>query len=452
MPANDTQQRIIIVTKSDVLIDVVSVYLEGWFHAKIEVLDTSQKLEECFAEGAPKGVHLLILEDKKLLAAAQKSIVDFMAQTIVIGKEAEAAPAMGRLVAYLSAPIDLNKLSDTIQSFAESSGGPAREYCPIRQEILVLSGRELGQDVYCLHKDGKYERVFRKGERLDLTGEVFSKLIRERYFYLKVAAFSAFMKEFALDMQGISVAPVKVFNIENAINLSMSVHELLAHALPEFGLTIELQQATKAAIDLVVKSIEKDTRLGDLLKALSKNDSDYLCWHSVTICYIACRLSNLMTWHSQSTLYKLSYAAFLHDITVKSIALQRINTLEELELSEATENEKKKYIEHSHEAAALARTMKDFPGDVDHIIAQHHELPNGKGFPLGINHRKISPLASLFILAHEITDGLFDEREAFELPRAVEKLEKKFTTGYFRQIISALKALCAKGPPTGGDQ
>ncbi|MGZ3721118.1 MAG: HD domain-containing phosphohydrolase, partial [Bdellovibrionota bacterium] len=106
--------------------------------------------------------------------------------------------------------------------------------------------------------------------------------------------------------------------------------------------------------------------------------------------------------------------------------------------------EKVVYKEHPHAAAALARQMKDFPGDVDQIIAQHHELPNGRGFPLGINHTKISPLASLFIVAHAITEELFEKQEEFNLKEAVARLEKIYTQGYFRRVIAALKDLAYK--------
>ncbi|MFY0079978.1 hypothetical protein ABTQ07_19735, partial [Acinetobacter baumannii] len=92
---------------------------------------------------------------------------------------------------------------------------------------------------------------------------------------------------------------------------STSAHELIASAIPELGFTPELQAATKASIDLAVKAIERDPRLQDLIKALTATESSYRSWHSVSLCYIACRLSSLMTWDSSNTHYKLSLAAFL---------------------------------------------------------------------------------------------------------------------------------------------
>jgi HD-GYP domain-containing protein (c-di-GMP phosphodiesterase class II) len=224
----------------------------------------------------------------------------------------------------------------------------------------------------------------------------------------------------------------------------LGVHELISSAIPELGFTPELQAATKASIDLAVKAIARDPKLAELIKSLTAMETSYRSWHSVSLCYIACRLSSLMTWDSANTHYKLSLAAFLHDITVKTESLERVTTLDELETAAGSEEEKIGYREHPHEAAALARQMRDFPGDVDHIIAQHHELPNGKGFPLGINHTKISPLAALFIVAHAITEELFDMREEFSLRECVGRLELAYTQGYFRRVIAALKELAHK--------
>jgi HD-GYP domain-containing protein (c-di-GMP phosphodiesterase class II) len=187
-----------------------------------------------------------------------------------------------------------------------------------------------------------------------------------------------------------------------------------------------------------------DPRLYELIKSLTDFESSYLSWHSVSLCYISCRLSSLMTWDSPNTHYKLSLAAFLHDLAVKTPPLERVTTLEQLADAVATEAEKNAFREHPHEAASLARQMKDFPGDVDHIIAQHHELPNGGGFPLGINHTKISPLAAVFVVAHFVTEELFEVREAFSLKECVGRLEQIYTQGYFRRVITALKELAFK--------
>lgn len=436
-------QRALLITKQDLLIDVVSVFLEGWFQAGIDVADTSFKLEQLLAEGASRDWAFVLVEDDKLLASAGKSISDLMLPAIVIGREPAAPAASGRKIAYLRSPIDLQKLSDAIQELARTTASPMREFCAVRPEVVVMGGKDLAQDVYLEAPDAQFTLAFRKGEKLQLA-DVHEKLGKSKFVYMKSEDFRAFLKGFAEELQELSGKNQKVFDIGASVALTTSVHELLTQALPELGFTPELQRATKASIEQVVTAIRKDPRLSDLIDALMKNDAEYRTWHSVTLCYLSCRLSSLMTWDSANTHYKLSLAAFLHDLTLRHPRLHEVRTMEELEALSPSEEERQDFREHPHAAAAIARSMKDFPGDVDHIIAQHHELPSGKGFPLGINHTKISPLAAVFIVAHELTHELWDKKSGLKLSESVSALEKVYTQGYFKRVIAALKDLTAK--------
>lgn len=434
-------KKVLLVTRQDLLIDVVSVYLEGWFQSKVEVADTSLKLEKSLAEGTGQEYALVIVEDDKLMLAAGKSLADLMAPAIVIGREPASRPASGRRILYLKSPIDLQRLSDSIHLLSQVNGPGMRSFCSVRPQVLVMAGKTLAQDIYVQKTDGGYELLLSKGENFDFNEELLGRVGPRKMLFMRGEDFSGFMKSFAEELQELSGSGRQIFNLGNSVSVSASVHEMLAEALPELGFTPELQKATKASIDLVMSSIRQDPRLKDLLEALAKNEAEYLSWHSTTLCFLACRLSSLMTWDSANTHYKLSLASYLHDITIGNISLHRIKTLEELAATDAPEEDKEQFREHAHAAAALSRTMKDFPGDVDHIIAQHHELPSGKGFPLGIGHTKISPLAAVFIVAHDLTDELYEKREGLKLRESVARLEKTYTQGYFKRVIQALKEL-----------
>ncbi|MGZ3650540.1 MAG: HD-GYP domain-containing protein [Bdellovibrionota bacterium] len=441
---NGKPKQILIVTKKDLLIDVVSVFLEGLYPSEIEVADSSLKVEQFLSAAPRRALDLLILEDERLLAASGRTLTEFLAPAIVVSKNPSPNAQSGRRVIYLPPPVDLASLAKAFSDIASVMGETQRDYCPVRLEVLVLLGQKVSRDIYRQVSEQNYELLFRKGDRLDLSDSLFADLMRSRYFYIRAADFTDFMRDFANEIQTLASSPERVFDLESSVVTTASVHELISSAIPELGFTPELQAATKASIDLAVKAIQRDPRLADLIASLTAMESAYRSWHSVSLCYIACRLSSLMTWDSPNTHYKLSLAAFLHDINVQTHSLERVNTLEELAEASGSAEEKVVYKEHPHAAAALARQMKDFPGDVDQIIAQHHELPNGRGFPLGINHTKISPLASLFIVAHAITEELFEKQEEFNLKEAVARLEKIYTQGYFRRVIAALKDLAYK--------
>jgi HD-GYP domain-containing protein (c-di-GMP phosphodiesterase class II) len=437
-------KRVLVVSKQDLLIDVVSVFLEGVFQASVEVLDNSRAIETLFEQKKEKGLDLLFVEDEKLLTAAGKNIADFMAPTILLSNSNSSGALGSKKILTLKKPLDLKALLAAINSFSQMAGVTKREYCQIRLDTLLLSGKSMKQVVFQKTPKGTYELVIRSGEEFNTQNAKHFELRKEKFLYLRFDDFTQFLSNFANELQKLTQQQ-KPLDIEATLDLAADVHQMLASTIPELGFSSELQLATKASMDLAVNQIKKDTKLAELLASLNRSDSEYLAWHSVALCYVSCRLSNLMSWDSANTHYKLSLASFLHDVTVKNSAMARLDNLDAIKIAKFSEEEKETYLTHAHDAAALAREMKDFPGDVDQIIAQHHEKPNGKGFPLGITHTKISPLAAVFIIAHELTDELFDKKGSLDLKKSVADLEKKYYQGYFKRVLSSLSELAKKG-------
>ena len=53
----------------------------------------------------------------------------------------------------------------------------------------------------------------------------------------------------------------------------------------------------------------------------------------------------------------------------------------------------------------------EIPPDVSVIIEQHHERPDGNGFPNGINFKRISVFSSIFIVAHDFVKYVMNNKQ-----------------------------------------
>ncbi|MBI3544350.1 MAG: HD domain-containing protein, partial [Deltaproteobacteria bacterium] len=152
-----------------------------------------------------------------------------------------------------------------------------------------------------------------------------------------------------------------------------------------------------------------------------------------------------------------THAAFFHDITMTSQKLARIHTLEQLAdlCLSATPEEINRFRNHPIAAADVVRKFSEVPPDVDTIITQHHERPDGTGFPRGSTASYISPLACVFILAHDFVDYVFDHREKASFEAFLESVERQNLGGNFTKIVDSLKAIRdkqqPKRSPTGRD-
>jgi HD-GYP domain-containing protein (c-di-GMP phosphodiesterase class II) len=78
-------------------------------------------------------------------------------------------------------------------------------------------------------------------------------------------------------------------------------------------------------------------------------------------------------------------------------------------------------LEHPNIAANSIKNVPGIPPHVEMIIRQHHEHPMGIGYPTKCGYQKIVPFASVFIVAHDLTDYIL--------------LNPKWNTSHPRQCI-----------------
>lgn len=208
------------------------------------------------------------------------------------------------------------------------------------------------------------------------------------------------------------------------------------------GFTKEVQEITKKSVMATVQSVRSAPRLSELLHSLQNNQEKYISAHSMLLAYVSCALATQMDWSSDTTYQKLTLAAFLHDISLKNHDLAAIQTLSDLmeKQKKFTQQEIKEYKEHPNTGAETARGFSEVPPDVDSIIGQHHERPDGSGFPRGLTHARIGPLAAVFIVAHELVCYLMKQSDpskitADVLDKFLDMNAKLYSQGNFKKVL-----------------
>jgi HD-GYP domain-containing protein (c-di-GMP phosphodiesterase class II) len=212
------------------------------------------------------------------------------------------------------------------------------------------------------------------------------------------------------------------------------------------GFSAEVQELTKQSVGQTIKTIRNIPQLSELLLQIRKEKDKYIASHSMLLAYVSCALASKMEWSSDTTYQKLTLAAFLHDMVLKNNDLAAIQTLEELEQNSKkfSPAEQKTYRDHPALGAEIVRRFHEIPPDVDLIIAQHHERPDGTGFPRGLTHLRIGPLSSVFIISHDIVAYLLSSEQAGNtqnervLEEFVEKNKGKYVGGNFKKLMTAI--------------
>lgn len=147
--------------------------------------------------------------------------------------------------------------------------------------------------------------------------------------------------------------------------------------------------------------------------------------HSLNVSVLSTYLAMQMGYSHTLILQHVGAGALLHDIGKRKIDIQDSDTLEVME---------KKMKEHPNWGFRILESMDTVPNEVKMIVAQHHELNDGSGYPKKMRGNAIYDLARIVAIAnifdHLVANGkgTLQERQK----NAVQIFDQK----YFNKIDS----------------
>ncbi len=315
------------------------------------------------------------------------------------------------------------------------------ETCRIKTSLLIRVG-VLKTGVYVRLSPTKFVKIYSAGDEFEQ--EDYTRILTEKkieYLYLRKDEIGEFLLKFKQELLHLLSTEILSQNVRT--DLLVAVHETTRELLNKLGATREVQEVVKANIGLTVKAMAKSSHLGDILKRFEIDREKYISSHSVLLPQIACSLALTMEWSSEQTLQKLALAAFLHDVPLTNDALAAVMNLTELarKKDQFTPEEMKAFKSHPVKASEMVKNFQEVPADVDVIVLQHHERPDGSGFPRGLGQHQISPLAAVFIVAHDIVSAIYDKSTPFVLEKFIADKKNEYHAGNFKKLHVRLVGL-----------
>lgn len=221
--------------------------------------------------------------------------------------------------------------------------------------------------------------------------------------------------------------------------------EIVHNVVSQLGFTPKVEELAKKTVALTLKALGSSPQLSDILRKMQLQEGKYISSHSLMLAEIACALAHRLTWSSAPTFLKLTVASFLHDLHLPSNRLARMKRVEDIsEANGFTAADVQAFKLHPIQAAEYSRQLRQLPADVDTIVLQHHEQPDGSGFPRGLYHHQIAPLACVFIVAQDLLDFYFaqsDTQSKADLFQAfLAERESRYGAGTFKKIFDSLKS------------
>lgn len=285
-------------------------------------------------------------------------------------------------------------------------------------------------DIYLKINDNKFIKLFNIDSEITINDiEKYEKKKITSFFILKndVESFVG-----NILTHGFSLLENKENKYDEEVVLD--AHEVIADVLEGFGISKRLIELTDESIKFTIDRFEKNKQTREELHKVLGYKSLYLTKHSVLLAYINCGLLSALPWDSLETKNKMVMSSFFHDVRIKHPGFDESTYIP---MNEGLIN----FKDHPYEAAKLIRSFDGVFIDVDKIIIEHHEKPDGSGLPRGLSASQLSPLSSLFIFSHDIVDAIFKlQRENKELTKQnilVELSEDYYTCGHFSKCYEA---------------
>lgn len=208
------------------------------------------------------------------------------------------------------------------------------------------------------------------------------------------------------------------------------------------GKTFRLDEVAKSVKTIIDEIVQNPNVLASLSDVRSYDG--YTFSHSVNVCVIAVMLG-VKLGYNEKQLYELGLGAILHDIGKTQIPEEILTKPGRL-----TDEEMTLMQQHTTFGWQILRGNPHVPLSSAHVAYQHHERPQGLGYPRGLTSERILPYAKIVSVA-DAYDAMTSER-AYQrgmLPHEALKLIRRLKGVQFEPEIVDLLDLCVAEYPVG---
>jgi response regulator RpfG family c-di-GMP phosphodiesterase len=268
--------------------------------------------------------------------------------------------------------------------------------------------------------------ILKKGEtQAFLKGQDFEELIQK--FQAKM------VNDYVPNFDEVVARELQISENETMIMLAQNF--IKAH-----GLTPQILEMVENSNKNIQQIIKKSKNIVALLESYRLNCSEEYFKISFTN-YICSLILNQFSWKTSAILDNLMLASTICDLSLNAEDLVELKTYEadKTKPSEKVRNHSDSVIELLKEDQGMLSL------ETITIIKQHHERPDGKGFPLGIDHRRINQLSAILIVSQRFAEMVCKEDISnTDYQKVAEILGKDLHGGFFSKTCQVLIAEISK--------
>lgn len=276
-------------------------------------------------------------------------------------------------------------------------------------------------DVFVRLTSDKMVKVAHKGEKLDVSQITRYGAKEVQVLYVLKQDFNNVVTEL---VRGAAAHSQKKIPVDAKLARFFTVAESVYSELLKLPLTDDAFSSAMQVTSEIASHMRDKPDFAKLLKSVLSLGDDF-SRHSLGTVAVANMLMTSMEWTNKLLVEPVTMGAFFHDIGMKEIP-------EELRFKDRVEmnkDESQMWESHVGIGVHLLNSINFISPEVLRIVQEHHESPNGAGFPGRLRGDRVFPMARLVSFANVLSHDIFDASRDGK-PFSVDNLNKKIDFVY----------------------
>ncbi len=304
----------------------------------------------------------------------------------------------------------------------------------VKMEILHLlkfSDNFIGVEVHVL-VNGKYVK-------LNYANDVFVQILRKLQqkevseVYINEDDCKRIVEEIKQSLSEQSLNDSKLDQAKRVEIVSAAL-DTVKGVINQLGVEPETVKLLKTINTRAMALLQDSPSLLAFIREFKKNCSEEFLL-SILTNYIMSLMIDKFPWRSAQVKEKGALASLMCDMTLKPEDFAELRAWK-------TSGGKLSSRLKMHPADIANKLKKDkllIPIETITIIEQHHEFPDGSGFPYGINANRFNQLSAIFIVAQQFAERLHEARYDYDKRSAIIKdIRERYSSKVFDKAVDAL--------------
>lgn len=337
---------------------------------------------------------------------------------------------------WISKPFAIQDFVGKVREILSISDRASDFYVPVSLALLKKI-QKIEIPLYIRINDHKYVKV--TGGPAEFNDAEYDKYHARglRYLYVESSSADALIESYrkkVLSMEAWNSASAQE---HEAISLNIELLKALSDTL---GWDHRMVDLARESLHKALHLIKLNPELTHLISQFHKIERYGFSDHCALLMMVSSGLLHALGYNDNTTLAKITFAAVMHDMNLTDEQYQnKQKVIKQIKKGEPLSPLAKVIHEHPFRAAEMTKRWSFCPPDVDVLILNHHERPDGTGFPAQKKSADLDFVSSIFILAEDFTDYFLEFYGKPDLNEYVESRRALFDGGYFRSVFHVLE-------------